>query len=156
MNIFCCDFGFCGQCHGLPLRQRWGQGNTGCLLWGGIRLNPSLASKCKPLFPFAPVWLQLHQWLLFSWLAPDARHWDLKPSLIVSKKLSVCCFPSSAPQADMAKPEPQGIPKEAKSNPLPQPHVPSFSKLQPGPVRGFGVSGELFERKGPFSQKSQK
>lgn len=56
----------------------------------------------------------------------------------------------------MAKPEPQGIPEEAKSHPLSQSHNLSFSKLQPDPVHGFGVSGELFERKGPFSQESQK
>lgn len=55
----------------------------------------------------------------------------------------------------MAKPEPQGIPEEAKATPSPAP-LPSFSKLQPGPVCGFSVSGELFERKGPFSRESQK
>lgn len=91
-------------------------------------------------------------------MAPDAKCWDLKLSLIVSEKLSLCvAFHHPAPQADMAKPEPQGIPEEAKSYPPTSDPTPSASHSYSRTQIVASVSVEsCLKEKGPFSEESQK
>jgi hypothetical protein len=81
-------------------------------------------------------------------LAPDARLWDFIPSLIISGKLSVCCFPSSCTLRQICLSQNlKEFPKKPKGAPPVALHPQPLKSYRRGPFCGFGVNQELFERK---------
>jgi len=72
----------------------------------------------------------------------------------------VCCFPLLCTSGQIRPSQNlKEFPKKPEATPSPSPRPPSPRRLlrvTAGPIRGFGVSGELVERKGPFSQEPQR
>ena len=146
MNISLCDLGFVacvvaeaevgpGWRWTPSLRRHWSES------------IPSLQMQ-RPLFHFC----LLRRWLLFSLIGTSCQALGFKP-VCNSLWKAPCVLLSIIVhlRTDTAEPEPQGIPEEARSHPLPLPQTPlppaGFSELQPGPsVVSVSVESWLKEK----------
>ena len=153
---FSCELGCCGQqCLGSPLRLSWDWGSAGWPLGGVPRLHLSQPPNVSLRFTL-PHPIAVTSVTTVFLIGTRCQALGFKPSLTVSEKLPVCCFPSPCTSGRYGQARASRNSRRSPKPPPPPTPLPSFSKLQQDQVCGFSISGELFERKGPFSRESQK